>query len=98
MEDKRLKDMTDEEFEEFMRGIKWDRFNKWAAGVNESEEAQRDIDEVARRTGLPKHSPLVLMATSFFAGVDAGTEITEAFLAMDDEEKATGKKGKRNDR
>lgn len=79
MEDKKIKDLTEEEFDKFIRAIKWDRFNKWADGLTKDEDAQRDVDEVSKRTGLPKHSPLVMMATGFFAGVEAGVEIMQAF-------------------
>lgn len=84
MEEKLLKDMTDKEFESFMRMVKWDRFNKWAATLDKNDQAQKDVDEVAKRTGFPRHAPLVLMAGAFFAGVEAGVEIMEEFLEMDD--------------
>ena len=84
MENKKLKDMTKEEFNDFMRMVKWDRFNKWAATLTENPVAQRDVDEVAKKTGFPRHSPLVMMATGFFAGVEAGVDLLEEFLEMDD--------------
>ena len=84
MEEKKLKDMTEEEFEDFMRMVKWDRFNKWAATLNKNDQAQSDVDEVAKKTGFPRHAPVVLMAGAFFAGVEAGMELAEELLEMDD--------------
>ena len=93
MEDKKIKDMTNEEFEDFMRMVKWDRFNKWAASLDKNNQAQRDVDEVAKKTGFPRHAPLVLMASAFFAGVEAGVELAEELLEMDDAPEEIVKEG-----
>ncbi len=93
MEDKKIKDMTNEEFEDFMRMVKWDRFNKWAASLDKNDQAQRDVDEVAKKTGFPRHAPLVLMASAFFAGMEAGVELTEELLEMDDAPEEAVKEG-----
>ena len=88
MEEMKLKDMTEEEFEDFMRSVKWERFLQWARNIDNDEDTQKDIDEITKHSGIKKTAPLAMMAAGFFAGVEVGAEIMKKFLALDDEEKS----------
>ena len=88
MEDKKIEDMTEEEFEDFMRGIKWERFMKWAKTIDTNEDSQKDIEEISKHTGMKRTAPLALMAVGFFAGVEVGAEIMKKFLALKEEDKS----------
>lgn len=88
MEDKKLKDMTEEELEDFMRGIKWQRFLNWVRNLDEDECAQKDIEEISKHAGVKKTAPIAMMAAGFFAGVEVGVEITRKFLDVVEKEKS----------
>ena len=87
VEDKKIEDMTEEEFEDFMRGIKWERFMKWAKTIDTNEDSKKDMEEISKRTGIKKTAPLAFMAVGFFAGVEVGAEIMKKFLALKEENK-----------
>jgi len=77
MEDKKIKDLTDDELDDFTWDIKWKRFDAWADKIGEIK-GYGPLNEMSKKLGYPSHSPFVLMAAAFFDGVDAGIDLCQA--------------------
>ena len=83
---KKMEELTEEEFDDFMNFIKLDRFKKWSSRLDEDDDAKQLSEEVEKRLGYKKGTPIHIMITAFFAGVDAGIDIMNDLAFTDDEE------------
>ena len=78
MEEKTLKEMSDKELETVINGLKFASFLKWLKEGKKNKESNKKLAvEIEQRTGLKRGSLENYMCLSFFAGMDAGTELLE---------------------
>lgn len=76
--DRPLKELSEEELNDFLNGIKYARFQQWVNTLEHSNEAKLLAKEIEDRVGYPQKSPGNLMVLAFFAGIDTGAEMIEA--------------------
>ena len=83
---KKLAEATDSEIDTLVKAGKYAAFEEWLEKLPTDEEAQAEEREIAERTGCKRGSPMHLMITAFFAGVDAGADMM--FKIMKEETKS----------
>jgi len=94
LKDKRLDEMTDEEFLLYVNAVKYSRFEKWATEeMSQDERYKRLPEEVERQTKNKRGSLMNCMIVAYMAGMDAGVE-----MLHDLEELAPGKREAEPDR
>lgn len=76
-----LKELSKEELNDFLNGIKYARFQQWVNTLEHSNEAKLLAKEIEDRVGYPEKSPVNLMVLAFFAGIDAGADMVNAITA-----------------
>ena len=82
--EKTMAEMEDEECEAFADAVKYSRFEEWAGKTN-TDEAKAELNKISQHTGYPIGSPVLMMITAFFAGFDAGVDVTAALARMEGE-------------
>ena len=73
---KTVAETTDEELETFTDAVKYAHFEKWLNTLD-TEEAKKNLETISQHSGYPIGSPVLMLITAFFAGIDAGVEIME---------------------
>lgn len=74
--EKTVAETTNEELETFADIVKYSHFEKWLNTLD-TEEAKKNLETISQHTGQKIGSPLLMLITAFFAGIDAGVEIME---------------------
>lgn len=86
---KMVSDMSDKEVNDFCDALKYDRFEKWIDTMG-TAEAKAELENLRKHTGFKSGSPLLMMIAAFFAGFEAGVDVTIELANMPQQEGEEG--------
>lgn len=75
--DKKLSDLTDEEFTNLIDGIVTHRFYEWAEQATKDDDIQRLKEKLSKSYDVPANSILINAICTFYAGFRAGSEFAQ---------------------
>ena len=90
-DDRKIADLTNEEFMNLIDGIVIHKFNEWGKGIPNDADVTRIEEKLAEAWKLPTNAPLIKTAATFYAGFRAGFEVAQSIDEAAKEEDTTAK-------